>query len=249
MGADYSKKIQVTGATLKIIALITMLVDHTAAVLIGQISGPTDIYWAMRLIGRMAFPIYCFLLVEGACHTRNQYMYALRLLLFAFISEIPFDLALRGKAIDNSYNNVFFTLLIGLLSIIVIGDIRKLGERAKKKSTPMWFLVTFGKYLATAAVIMAAMLVSEFVIRSDYGAAGVACIVTMYLLWNHKEAAFLAGVLILGLLTSDMELAALLMLIPVHFYKGERGHQIKYLFYGFYPVHLMVLYLIGRYVL
>lgn len=117
-----------SGSTIKIFAMITMLIDHTAAVVlqrlitIGENSNSIDsalyfIYVLMRLIGRLAFPIFCFLLVEGFLHTRSQKKYALRLAAFALISEVPFDLALFGK-INFGYQNVFFTLLIGLLVLI-----------------------------------------------------------------------------------------------------------------------------------
>lgn len=130
----------VSGSTIKLIAIAAMLIDHTAAVILARImmragyllavSGLEDfsswtaehrlLYYsfiAMRLIGRFGFPIFCFLLVEGFLHTRNRVKYALRLLLFAFVSEIPFDLAFNGKWFDMSYQNVFFTLFLGLLAM------------------------------------------------------------------------------------------------------------------------------------
>ena len=141
---------KLTGYHLKLIALITMLVDHVAAVLIWRVYvasfqltaslqlsekiGDKIIVWVaanqelvysiyehMRLIGRMSFPIYCFLLVEGFLHTSNVRKYAVRLLGFAFLSEIPFDLALTGQVMDVAgYSNVFFTLFIALVTIWAI---------------------------------------------------------------------------------------------------------------------------------
>ena len=92
---------------LKITALITMIIDHYGAIFQGNII----IY---RIIGRLAFPIYCFLLVEGYTHTSNIKKYASRLIAFAIISEIPFDLAFFGK-IGFEHQNIFFTLFIGCL--------------------------------------------------------------------------------------------------------------------------------------
>ena len=124
------KKIGISGSTLKMIAVITMLIDHVAAGVLGRYltmyaldstPGAIDyntlwiIYEVMRGIGRVAFPIYCFLLVEGFTHTKSVGKYSLRLLLFAFVSEVPFDLLFNGKVVDLSYQNVFFTLWIGLL--------------------------------------------------------------------------------------------------------------------------------------
>ena len=131
----------ISGSTLKLIAIITMLIDHTAATILdrtliarglGNLSGDVQatqdflvqngtlygIDMARRLIGRLAFPIFCFLLIEGFLHTRNVWKYAIRLGVFALISEIPFDLAFHAKFFYFQYQNVFFTLLIGVLVMI-----------------------------------------------------------------------------------------------------------------------------------
>ena len=134
------------GYHLKMIALITMCIDHIAAVLIWRVYAASyqltgsmlvsdnlvdkiivwvsknqdvvyNVYECMRYIGRMAFPIYCFLLVEGFLHTRSVTKYAARLAAFALISEIPFDLAIDGNWWTLEYSNVFFTLVLGLLAI------------------------------------------------------------------------------------------------------------------------------------
>src|SRR3712207_2561951 len=123
------KKRGFSGSTLKIIAVICMLIDHIAAILIlmgifykvipckninPNISG---IYFFMRAIGRVCFPIFCFLLVEGYVHTSDKKKYALRMFIFALISEIPFNLAFANKAIlpASRLNNVFFTLFLGIV--------------------------------------------------------------------------------------------------------------------------------------
>jgi len=109
-------------STLKFIAVITMIIDHTGVAIVSQLPGYDDkesviyaLYWICRLIGRIAFPLYLFMLVEGFEYTRSKARYALRLFLFCFISELPFDLALRGTLFDWKHQNVFFTLLLGLL--------------------------------------------------------------------------------------------------------------------------------------
>ena len=101
----------ISGYWLKLIAVISMLIDHTSAVILEQIPGLEAPAFFMRIIGRAAFPIYCFLLVEGFYHTRSRAKYAGRLFLFALISEVPFDLAFSRRMWDFSSNNVFFTLL------------------------------------------------------------------------------------------------------------------------------------------
>lgn len=115
-----------SGGTLKMLAIITMLIDHCGASIVGPLRHKLPdgsqlgdfcqiIYPHMRNIGRLAFPIFCFLLVEGFLHTRNVKKYAFRMFLFALISELPFDYAFSNQLIRNAHQNVYFTLLIGLL--------------------------------------------------------------------------------------------------------------------------------------
>lgn len=140
----------ISGSTIKIIAVVAMLIDHIAAViLMRQIfakgfldlteSGNMDdiVVWLMengalyygyqimRYIGRLGFPIFCFLLVEGFQRTRDVRKYALRLAAFALISEIPFDLATCGKVFYTGYQNVYFTLLFGLLALCCMDYVSK----------------------------------------------------------------------------------------------------------------------------
>ena len=103
------QRIGINGFTLKWIAIVSMLIDHMGAILFPQ-------YIEMRIVGRLAFPIYCFLLAEGAVHTSNIRRYEIRLLAFACLSDIPFDLAFFG-GVTLEHQNVFFTLLLGVLVI------------------------------------------------------------------------------------------------------------------------------------
>ena len=107
---DILKKVKFSGTQLKIIALLSMLVDHIGCVLFPKVT-------AFRIIGRLAFPIFAFLIAEGMVHTSNWKKYFLRLFIFAIISEIPFDFITSGKMIDWSHQNVLFTLLLGAMSI------------------------------------------------------------------------------------------------------------------------------------
>lgn len=140
----------ISGSTLKIIAVAAMLIDHIAAIVLmrqifangymeaaasGNIASLMNwlmengvlfySYQAMRLIGRLGFPIFCFLLVEGFQRTRNLKKYALRLAAFALVSEIPFDLATKGEIFSMGYQNVFFTLLSGLLALCCMDYLNK----------------------------------------------------------------------------------------------------------------------------
>lgn len=269
---DYKMIEKLSGYHLKLIALITMCIDHVAAVLIWRVYvasysitgsmqlsdfiGDKIIVWVaehqevvyaiyenMRLIGRMAFPIYCFLLIEGFLHTRSVKKYGLRLLLFAFLSEIPFDLALTGQMWDIRYSNVFFTLVIALVAIWAISYIEKFYEFWKEKN--------WDSFLGILIVAMAGILVmavcggfAEMILKTDYGFAGVAAIVVMYLLRKSKEISFAMGVFVLTVVSSSTEILALCMLVPLMKYDGSRGKNIKYVFYAFYPVHLLILALV-----
>ena len=118
-----------SGSTLKLIAIITMFIDHIGAVIVERmlyVTGNTGSFTyeqmqnldtILRSIGRIGFPLFCFLLVEGFLHTRNLGKYALRLLVFAVVSELPFNLAFAGQLFFAGYQNVFFTLLIGLITM------------------------------------------------------------------------------------------------------------------------------------
>ncbi len=244
----------ISGFILKMIAVLTMLIDHMAAVVLAEelFYSPAKLlesgyyrqwlalYELMRIIGRMAFPIYCFLLVEGFLHTRSALKYAQRLFLFALVSEVPFDLAFNRTWWDMSYNNVFFTLLLGLF--VMIG-IRWAEERFRPRSAEGWkhWRDLFIRSAAVMTVVLAGMFIAEDILCTDYGAGGVAAIAALYLLREHRIAAFTAAVLLLVLLCSGDEIAALLMLVPVYLYNGTRGRQMKYAFYVFYPVHLLIL--------
>lgn len=240
----------ISAFTLKMIAVVTMLIDHIGASFIERylvandmLEGvPLCLYFTMRGIGRMAFPIYCFLLVQGFGYTRSKLKYAVRLLVFAIISEVPFDMAIWNSTWDLDHNNVFWTLLLGLLTIWGLDVFRtKLSFIDKSKSTFRWFAVTLFRCIIMTSIILTGMIIAEYVLRCDYGASGVATIVTMYLLKNYKMTGYSVAVIILGLLTSPIEWLALLMLVPLWFYNGKRGPQMKYFFYAFYPAHLLVL--------
>ena len=225
----------ISGCWLKMIAMITMLIDHTAVVLIAPFRSLTPLYVGMRVIGRLAFPIYCFLLVEGFFHTRSRAKYAGRLFLFAIISEIPFDLAFSQKVWDFSYNNVFFTLLIGLL---VIWGMDALAHR-----------ITEEKYKGVAKVLRSSMMIAVLcggcflagILNTDYSAVGILAIFAIYMVRDSRMMGSAIAITILGLLASFIEFVALFDLIPIYFYNGTGGKQIKYFFYAFYPVHLLIL--------
>ena len=213
----------ISGYWLKVIAVISMLIDHTSAVILEQIPGLENPAFLMRIIGRLAFPIYCFLLVEGFYHTRSRAKYAGRLFLFSLISEVPFDLAFSRRMWDFSSNNVFFTLLFGLL---VIWGVEKIRQK--------FVADVYGEKAAAIRVIL------------DYDLSGIVTIFAIFMFYPKKVKGMGIGVLVLTLLASIIEAAAFLDMIPVYFYNGTRGKQMKYFFYVFYPAHLFLLAMIAR---
>ena len=229
------KKKGIPGSVLKWIAVISMFVDHCAAVLVegswmvGIRAVPYRSYLFLRGLGRFAFPIYCFLLAEGLLHTRDVKKYLLRLSAFALISEIPFDLAFRKAFFTLSYQNVFFTLSFGLFGLALW---RLLTE--KKDFRAAWW-----RQLAGILCIAAMAAAAEFC-NTDYGWHGVAVISLMYLLRSLPELRDLGWLAVL-FLASPLELAALPDLALFRLYNGQRGRQRKYFFYLFYPAHLLLL--------
>lgn len=209
----------ISSFTLKCIAMVSMLIDHMGAILFPQF------LW-MRIVGRLAFPIYCFLLVEGAVHTSDIRKYQKRLLVFALLSEIPFDMTFNGSFLELLRQNVFFTLLIGLIAIEFL-----------ERNREIWYNVATVILACTAAQVLG----------TDYGGAGVIFIVCFYKLYPYrlgKQVAFVAenALLFLGGIQIYAGIAALPMLL----YNGKPGRNIKYFFYIFYPGHLLILFALAQ---
>ncbi len=261
MGTTTSSNTPVAGISgywLKMIAVITMLIDHTTASILERMLqimpdwGPiTMSNWenwyrldrVLRGVGRMAFPIYCFLLVEGFTYTHSKAKYALRLFLFALISEIPFDMALFKSFCDWNHNNVFFTLFIGLLTIWASDALLSyMAEHLEQGLSPVLYGIL--RILLIFFILLAGCFLAQYVFRCDYGASGICAIYILYMSRNQRMTGFALAVFSLGMLSGMIEFAAFLMLIPMHFYNGTRGKQHKYFFYAFYPVHLLILAII-----
>lgn len=230
------KRSSLSGSTLKIFAIVTMMIDHTGAALIGPLRyfAPenmqhffTELYPVTRAIGRLAFPVFCFLLVEGFIHTRSTVKYALRLFLFALISELPFDFALANNLFSWHHQNVYFTLLIGLL---VMMGVTYFEQRPTKNALQRWFSI-----LMEAAILAGGLYLAK-VMYTDYGFKGVFLIEVLYFLRFDRRLQS-----IFGAIAISWEAWAPLSFILVWFYNGTRGKQMKYFFYWFYPVHLIIL--------
>ena len=155
--------------------------------------------------------------------------------LFALISEVPFDLAFSGKAWYPAYQNVFFTLLLGLLVIAGLHLVEQhfVGTTVGKKILCM----------GLNAVIILTGCVLALVLKTDYDFKGILAITVLYLFRNRKKAQMWAGAIIF-LLMDSLEMFAVLSFILIWFYNGTRGRQNKYFFYLFYPAHLLLLWLV-----
>ena len=258
------KKYGLTGAVLKNTAYITMLIDHFFAVVflnymqMYTVDGRWDpqlesVYRAGRAVGRISFVLFTFLIVEGFFYTRSRVRLLLRLFLFALISEIPFDLAMSGAAFDWGGQNVFWNLFLGVL-VLTLWD----------------YLSHYGNVFATAGRLasLLAGCTAAFLFSMDYRFMGILLIFAMYRT-REKNAGvqFMAAglVMLFGTWGSNLiryagtfsaaylfqfsmrEMYGLLAFVFIFLYNGEKGRQMpKPFYYGFYPVHLLILFGIAR---
>lgn len=230
-----------SGFGLKYIALLTMTIDHFSAIFLN----PSSVAYAIgRGIGRIAFPIYCFLLVEGYFHTSNHKAYLKRLFLFALISEIPFDMAIyqfplvTNFSILSGHQNVFFTLSFGFLAMYLIDRYRNVNE-----------MVAIGGTLLLA--------IGAELLHFDYGCIGILVILIFYAyqrFYTNQNAlqGYVTALLPLLFYGNVCVYLALPFLV---LYNGEKGNALpggrtfpgaKYFFYLYYPAHLFVLAMIYR---
>lgn len=218
---------------LKILACVTMLVDH-AALLFG--GSP----W-LRAIGRLAFPIYCFLLTEGIRHTRDVRRYLSRLLFAAIVSEPIYDLVLYPCVGIWQHQNVLWTLALGCAML--------------------WCMTMIHKPVAKLAVMLLFALAAQLV-RASYGSSGIYMIALFSLCREVPEGkwALAAGLLVINWLMGSftapvfgldvpVQLFAELALVPIFLYSGEKRTRLKAVswgFYLFYPAHLLLLWGIAQ---
>lgn len=237
---------------LKLLACITMLMDHIGYVLVypmyqqvsivggNGIAGAKMLYTGyllLRCIGRLSFPIFAFLLVEGFHHTRNRKKYALRLVIGALLAEIPFNLVVSGSPVWRYKQSIMITLLLGFFALLAM-------ERCKK--------------LAWKPVVMLPFALLAYLLKTDYGWAGVLLIALFELsryAYNRNLVRF-CGMLVLfhymssmmltlGNFSIPMQALGALSMLFIAAYDGRKctnSRIIQWAFYLFYPVHLLVLY-------
>ena len=222
---------------LKLIACITMLIDHFGHAVVPYLPVPymEQLYYACRIVGRIAFPIYCFLLCEGMRHTRNPQKYILRLAIGMLLSELPFDILFEG-GISWEYQSVMVTLTLGAVMLLCM-------QKTEKKWLKLLLVIPFA--------VLAELS------KCDYGAGGIATIAVFALfdrLSLQSAALFLvnwqllpsAAVMVFGIVVI-IQLFAVAAMIPIALYSGEkRTHSkvVQWAFYLFYPLHLLVLWMI-----
>ena len=238
---------------LKVLACVTMFLDHFGAMCTpatdvaffqmisarGMLFISVEMYYILRCIGRLAFPIYCFLLAEGAHYTRNPKNYAIRLGIGMLLAEVPFDCAFFG-GFTWEHQSVMVTLLLGFVAI-----------RLMKKTDNL---------LLKVIVVAPFVLAAEW-LRTDYGGHGVAMMAMFALtrdlpyarLWQLGGLLVINGMMkgatlqyLLGIPLPIQVLASFAM-VPIVFYSGKKATSNKFIqwgFYLFYPVHIALLALI-----
>ncbi len=208
-----------SGSALKVIAVVSMTIDHIAYYILDQQLGMGDswLYETMRCIGRLAFPIFAFLIVEGYHHTRHIGRYMLALLVTAIVAEIPWQLLGNEDS-----HNVVFTLLLGLVTIFLVDHVH---------DAPWLMLMETVLFAAIATLL-----------NTDYTWHGIGLMMVFYLFRKHRGMTLLFGFPLLmeyGILGSAIGLAIPLM------YSGRRGfvkvQWMKYVFYIYYPLHLAII--------
>ncbi len=242
------------GNKLKIIAIISMFVDHfSKTVLIvllnlyavprlnstamsadtyKQIIGYINTY--LVGFGRIAFPLYCFLIAEGFHYTKNRLRYLLSMLVFAILSEVPFDLLFIGGAVNLEKQNVYFTLLLGVCTLF-IADFDRI------KAKPLDIIVK--------TLLIGAVALSADYLKTDYGTKGVIYITALYLFREKRSIQPIVFLAAYTFFTRSIPSAFILTSAGLmYLYNGERGHLRvnKYVFYAFYPVHILLLFLAAK---
>lgn len=224
-------KLRTNGFILKVVAIVTMVIDHMTAAF--ELALPENIYRIGRNIGRTSFPLFAYMIAVGYMHTSDKKNYLLRLVGVGIISEVLFDYLLFDRFYVPSYNNIFFTLALGLLALIISGYIR---ENIKNK------------YLGAILELVVAVLlgfVAEYC-HTDYGFYGVFLIYTFYVYLRSKDKITLLLPMIFGITQTPYVLPAYVL---IYLDDGTHGrHLSKYITYLFYPAHILVAILLRGFV-
>ncbi len=235
-------RFETTSMSLHIMAMAFMLCDH----LWGTIVPGND--W-LTCVGRLTFPIFAFMIVEGYFHTKNLKKYVLRLLLFAFLSEIPFNLAMGSSVFYPVHQNVLWSFLIAIFLVF-------LNEKARTKGKLILQILT-----GCGTVVLGYIL--GILTMVDYYHAGILTVLVFYFFRARKWWSFVGQLVCLWYINAELlggfayelqifghtffllrQSFALLALIPIWMYHGKQGYHSKFLqyfYYAFYPLHLLIL--------
>lgn len=208
---------------LKILAIITMTIDHIGAIMYPNI----DIF---RIIGRISFPIFAFLLVEGFKHTSNKLKYFLRLILFAIITQSIYD-----YAFNNHELNILFTFSLSFLLLSSLEFIKKIISKYSKGIENYLYKTVFYSLIYILFVLF------SIILNVDYQALGISLVFIFYLVPNLYLSFLLYLLAVTFLATNTIQFYSLLSFIFIYMYNGEKGKNIKYFFYLYYPLHLLIL--------
>ena len=210
------------GTALKLIAMVSMVFDH-----VGDNFFPEQTW--MRVIGRIALPIFAFCVAEGFCHTRDRWKYLRRMGVFALISEVPFDLVTAGKLLEFSHQNIMLTFFWAILGLLCYEAVRK--KLPKGGTVP-------------GVLVLLLFAGTSLLLRMDYNMLAVGLIFLYYLLrdkalvWRHA-----AGMAYHAMLRNvGIYWFGLLGFLFLFLYNGKKGRGLKWLFYLFYPGHLLLIW-------
>ena len=217
-----------SGAQLKYIAFLSMLIDHVNKALIypylngGLLLKISDLF---DVLGRIAFPLFAFFIVEGFFKTRSRKKYLLNLLIFGVISEVPFDMFTTRTFFNPRYNNVLFALALSLVTIWIIDTLK---IKLEKIPRFLWYLTT--------VLILAVMCIISLFLSVGYDYHAILIVYFLYVFYNKPILSC-----VFGYLSIFKEVWALLGFGFILMYNGKRGRQNKMINYWFYPVHILIL--------
>ena len=234
-----------TGSTLKIIAVLFMVLDHVGQIVLKNgiaMKAPysmfTDKQFSLLLtmidtchiLGRLAFPVFCFMIVEGFLHTHNMRRYLKNLFVCAAVSEPVYDLAFAGEAISPRQQNVIWCLMLGLIVLIAL-------RRFENNFAVLLIIISAGAFLS-------------YICRLDGAYYGILLISAFYMFHEKPLMKFVSAVIVMFVCGLDFSakgiidpyfLTAVSAMVLIMFYNGSRGIKMKHFFYIFYPAHLLIL--------
>lgn len=221
-------KAGLSGYTIKIIAAILMVVDHVAFAFVPI---NTPLYYALRaFLGRISLPLFLFLLVEGFKYTRNKKKHLFLLFFVGSITEVLFDLTINKQPLYFEKQNVMLTLSLAF-AVLMLCD--------KINSYSLNINVKYALIAATTA--LASML--AYYAKLEYSWAIIIATVFAFLFYEDRFVSIL-GICIILMCYSVVELSALVSIPIIILYNGKEGRKNKIFFYSFYPLHLLLIYLV-----